>query len=190
MEELRRIYPWLVLEAKGGYHVPSNLEDTFRAVLTGRSAVHAAILDARRAWVVSSPIEHLDLAVSLLEQIAPTWKGLRGAIEAAQPSDGQRAFIEIWDADMSALTKDVESLRKLHDAQSLAKKMLASIASARDSTPENTLRSSIAATVATLSAWRGLLQSRPKALSALEEAEASVSRLEAALALDEAEAAN
>jgi hypothetical protein len=187
IEELGRIYPWLVLEARGGFHLATALEENFRDVLAARSEVREALLEARRTWAGGSPIEHIDRAVSLLQGAVSTWEGLRLGLGSAPPPDDQGVFMEVWDADMNRLIEEVELLRKLHEAQASAKKMLASIASPKVSTsPDDTLRQSLATTAAALSAWRGLLHSRPKALHALDEAEASVSRLVAALALDEA----
>ncbi len=185
IEELRRLYPWLVLEAKGGFHVPSAHEETFRNVLAMRSAVHDGVLEARRLWD-GGALEHLDRAASLLQEAASTWERLRSDLGSAPPSEALGAFIEVWDADMNGLSEEVESFRKLHEAQASARKMLASIASPSVSTsPNDALLQSLATTAAALSAWKGLLQSRPKALHALGEAQASLSRLTAALAQDE-----
>lgn len=187
IEELRRIYPWLVLEARGGFDLPAALEETFRDLIAARSAAHDAVLEARRTWDGGAPLSHLDRAASLVEQATSTWRRLRGDLGSASPSNDQSAFVEIWDADMTASFEEVESFRKLHEAQTSAKRMLASVANSSVSrSSDDTLRQSLARTTAALSAWRALLGSRPNVIQALDEAVVSVSRLSAMLALDEA----
>ena len=60
IEELRQVYPWLVLEARGSYRVPESCVPQFREVLAARRVTHQAILNARKQWNDAAADEALD----------------------------------------------------------------------------------------------------------------------------------
>jgi hypothetical protein len=168
IEELRQIYPWLVVEAKGGFIVPSAHVTGFREVLSARQADQDALLAARRSWSVDSPREPLEFAIAQAEAVGHRWAAFCNALAASPITDKLPTFLAVWSSQIDGIRKAAETLDNLQRA-------------VRHGDPRTQLRHYLTAFFSTLQFWKTRLQPDARDDEAFANVNDSVSRLVARL---------
>ncbi len=174
IEDLRQLYPWLALEALGGFVVPAAYLSKFRDVLEARRFAHEAVLEVRRKWSTDIPSEILESALSRADDVNRQWSSLRDGLSGEPRPGNLEAFLNVWTLHIEELRKTAESFENFQRTMQSAKETARTSAGTAGGGSHVWLRLSLTSLLNSLKLWKPIVKPQARYAKAFADVEESV----------------